>query len=262
MKMLRSFLVTLVLIPLLAMGGQTVNTGNHRKVFSGGCTSELPTAVSGLILWVSADCYTHSGTCASMPSGSLASTSWYDQSGSGNTWAASGAGCTGSLAAINGLPAATFDGASCHFDASGSVTLASNFFSAFVVANGSSTSIGGTTGDAPQYVIATNGAMYINAAGNFYIGEGTLTSTTGWHEYDAEYQQGTASLIYHLDGVVSPTSLGTPVSFTTTANRLGARNGPTEFLNGSLAEAFAYNVRVSPTDTTKLQCYLHNKYGL
>src|SRR4051812_47490812 len=96
----------------MPMGGVTGNSAPA-------CTSELPTAVANLSMWVSADCFTNSGTCSTPTPGTI-STSWFDQSGNGLTWGVHGT-CTFVAADLNGQPAVRFNGANCYFTASGAV---------------------------------------------------------------------------------------------------------------------------------------------
>lgn len=233
------------------------------------CTSELPTAVSNLVIWISADCYTHSSGCQAVPSGTL-STSWYDQSTTSYDWEVEGT-CTGVSNVINGKPAVQFDGSTCYFLASSGLPLPSTTASAFIVFANADTSekhtmIGGN-GHSPAYwSCATGSGPYeqgLDSDDIAQLGTGTAACDTNWHQIDYVYQQN-ASLTFHIDGSNDPAqSVNDTIAFAQPPATIGenfAISG--EKMHGYIAEVFMYNAAVAPTDVSKLECYLKNKYGI
>lgn len=235
-----------------------------------GCTSELPTAVANLSFWLSADCYTNSSGCTYPADGTTLTTSWYDQSGSGKTWAPSASSsCVFHTSQINGKPAIHFDGSTCYFIVSSGLSFSATQATGFAVfANGNTsakhTIIGGNGHSAAYWsCAATPVEQGLDSQQIAQLGYGTAACDTSWHQIDYVYNYNT-SLGFRIDGSTDAAQGVTDTDqFSQPPAVIGENYASSdELMNGYIAEVFMFNGAVGSTDVSKLECYLKNKYGI
>ena len=231
---MKRIFLALILIPLLASGGQSVNTGGRRKLFtpSGPPATACGSSVTGVL----ADYWARSNSSSPL-------SAWSDSSVNVNNLTATGSPTWANNTFGAGLAGVGFSGSGQYFSASTATIPASSFgnLSFYAVVNFAATNVALTSnhGGNKSYVIQLNSSnkLELDNQNTAALCTSTSTLSTGTVYEIAFIANGSSCSLY-----VNGTSVNTS-SYSSVPNagvdRFGTNWGgtPTNSFNGSIYEA-------------------------
>lgn len=224
---------------------------------------------NGMFVWFSADCITvtDAGTC-STPSNGTSLSLWQDRSGGWHGAQRSGGTCTFNTSQINSQPAVNFGG-TCGFLFNGNHYWA-GALTIFVVYKLASTGSGygllSGQGGAVEYDTDGTKEQRLATANGVSLGTGTAAQSTSWHQINVTCDASTNPAFRIDRGADTTISGASCFAFSTSQLPMyslgyivasGCCN-----LNGQIAEVIYYDRKLSSTEITNVESYLHTKYGL
>ncbi len=236
----------------------------------------VPSDVSGMTLWMSADSgvYTDTGrTTPATTDGDLIA-GWGDQSGVGHHFvqSSSGARPTLKLNIQNGKPVLRFDGTTDLMTNAAQLGtfIANTAYTYFIVWKATAINTNGATTDQNDTIICDTGGyfgIFLKSAPTQFVynWDGTSDSATtniatgsfmvsmGRHE--------SGNLYSSVNGGTETSSASGNTQVTTGTMKLGNDRLGSNFLDGDIAEIIVYNVAVSTTNISNVTTYLRSKYG-
>lgn len=224
-----------------------------------------PETIPGLTFAFDASCVSITGTTCSSPSNGTTLTTWANRAGFNNSYATMSGTCTFRSSQIGGQPAVTFDGTSCNSNFPAPL-LAQYVTGAVVMANASSAAKGtmfGSGSGGPAYWTCSGSKEQGNDAQQVsQTASGTAACDTNWHQMNFERALGNYPT-YRLGESVDATINGTNAAWGSGPDAIG-HNGQSgaEYLNGQAALMLWYNRALTASEVTRLETYLHSRFGI
>lgn len=231
-----------------------------------------PLDISGLRCWYTVD------TLSSLADGAAVA-SWPDSSGNGLTMAQGTSGNRPTVDGtnlLNGRRIVAFDGSNDFLSVAGSISPSSGQWSAFVVAKVDTVSgvhsifdnDEGTGSNRIAQIVRTNGTAAEAIAFNtgpsaFTDGGGTTISTSTYFLFTAVRTSSAIEMWVNQSSGGSTATTGTPATASTTRLTLGGGAlGPSQFLNGRIAEVVGYSKAVSSIERSVIESYLKARFAI
>ncbi len=248
-----------------------------RWLFFQSASTFVPSDVSGMTLWLSADSNVFTDTARTTPATNDGDTigGWGDQSGVAHHFSQSTSGSrpTLKLNIQNSKPVIRFDGTDDLMTNSAQVGtfIVNTAYTYFIVWKATAINTNGATTDQNDSIICDTGGyfgMFLKSAPTqwVYNWDGTSDSATtsiatgsfmvsmGRHE--------TGNLYSSVNGGSETSTASGNTQVTTGTMKIGNDRLGSNFLDGDIAEMIVYNVAVSTTNISNVITYLRTKYGI